>query len=219
VDLISAITTESIQYNGLSEPWDPWLTSVRVLYNSIISYLPDPEDRDILTRIFVDEDRSARALVGRLSSRARDIYGALEDRDPERILAFWGDVSPQDVATLRKVSPSTSVQALDADLFIMHDRSDPFIPYVESRRLAASPDGAGRGCVDCWSVRAYNQRAMPAGSDLFGLRAFVRRILYGRRRARTCRYCGRAIYWRRSPGGSYRPVNGDGSMHVDRNLR
>ena len=87
------------------------------------------------------------------------------------------------------------------------------------RRLAASRDGAGRACVDCWSVRAYNQRAMPAGSDLFGLRAFVRRILYGRRPARTCRYCGRAIYWRRSPGGSYRPVNGDGSRHVDRNLR
>src|SRR3990170_1430872 len=135
VDLISAITTESIQYNGLAEPWDPWLTSVRVLYNSVISYLPDPEDRDILTRIFVDEDPAARSLVSRLSPRARDIYGAFEDRDPERILAFWGDVSPQDVATLREVSPSTSVQALDADLFIMHDRSDPYIPYVESRRL------------------------------------------------------------------------------------
>ena len=143
VDLISAITTESIQYNGLTEPWDPWLTSVRVLYNSIISYLPNEEDRDILTRIFVNEDHSARALVGRLSSRARDIYGALEDRDPERILAFWGDVSPQDVATLRKVSPSTSVQALDADLFIMHDRSDPFIPYVESRRLRDATVGNG----------------------------------------------------------------------------
>jgi len=143
VDLISAITTDTIQYRGHTEPWDPWLTSVRVLYNSIISYLPDPEDRDILTSIFVDEDPSARALVGRLSSRAREIYGALEDRDPERILAFWGDVSPQDVATLRKVSPSTSVQALDADLFIMHDRSDPYIPYVESRRLRDATVGNG----------------------------------------------------------------------------
>ena len=66
VDLISAITTESIQYNGHTEPWDPWLTSVRVLYNSVISYLPDAEDRDILTRIFVDEDPAARSLVGRL---------------------------------------------------------------------------------------------------------------------------------------------------------
>jgi dienelactone hydrolase len=135
VDLVSAITTESIQYDGRSEPWEPWLKSVRVLYNSVISYLPEAEDRDILTRIFVDEDPGASALVGRLSPRARDIYDALRDRDVERILAFWGEVSPQDIATLRAVSPSSAVAALDTDLFILHDRSDPYIPYVESRRL------------------------------------------------------------------------------------
>lgn len=135
VDLVSAITTESIQYNGESEPWEPWLKSVRVLYNSIISYLPEREDRDILTAIFVAEDPSARDRVGQLSPRARDIYDAFEARDAERILAFWGEVSPQDVATLREVSPSSAVAALDTELFIMHDRSDPYIPYVESRRL------------------------------------------------------------------------------------
>jgi len=135
VDLVSAITTQSIQYDGRSEPWEPWLKSVRVLYNSVISYLPEAEDRDILTRIFVDEDPGASALVGRLSPQARDIYDALQDRDVERILAFWGEVSPQDIATLRAVSPSSAVAALDTDLFILHDRSDPYIPYVESRRL------------------------------------------------------------------------------------
>jgi len=135
VDLVSAITTQSIHYNGHTERWDPWLTSIRVLYNSVISYLPDPEDRDILTRIFVDEEETARSRVGRLSPRAREIYDALEDRDVERILDFWGEVSPRDVANLRDVSPSSYVQALDTDLFIMHDRSDPYIPYVESRRL------------------------------------------------------------------------------------
>src|SRR3990170_4326921 len=61
VDLVSAITTQSIHYNGHTERWDPWLTSIRVLYNSVISYLPDPEDRDILTRIFVDEEETARS--------------------------------------------------------------------------------------------------------------------------------------------------------------
>ena len=135
VDLVSAITTQSIHYNGHTERWDPWLTSIRVLYNSVISYLPDPQDRDILTRIFVDEEETARSRVGRLSPRAREIYDALEDRDVERILDFWGEVSPRDVANLRDVSPSSYVQALDTDLFIMHDRSDPYIPYVESRRL------------------------------------------------------------------------------------
>jgi acetyl esterase/lipase len=143
VDLISAITTESIHYDGVSEPWEPWLKSVRVLYNSVISYLPDAEDRDILTRIFVDEEPGARELVGRLSPQGRDIYDAFEAKDADRILAFWGEVSPQDVATLREVSPSSVVAALDTELFIMHDRSDPYIPYVESRRLRDATMGNG----------------------------------------------------------------------------
>jgi acetyl esterase/lipase len=143
VDLVSAITTQSIHYNGQTESWDPWLTSVRVLYRSVISYLPDPEDRDILTRIFVDEDEAARSRIGRLSPRSREIYDALENRDVERILEFWGEVSPRDVANLREVSPSSYVRALDTDLFIMHDRSDPYIPYVESRRLRDATAGNG----------------------------------------------------------------------------
>ena len=143
VDLVSAITTESIQYEGKSERWEPWLKSTRVLYNSVISYLPDRHDREVLTRIFVDEDESARELVAGLSPRARDIYDAFQARDADRILEFWGEVSPQDVRTLRDVSPSSAVQALDTELFIMHDRSDPFIPYVESRRLRDATEGNG----------------------------------------------------------------------------
>lgn len=135
VDLISAITTESISYNGRTEPWDPWLKSVRVLHRSIISYLPDARDRDILTRIFLEDDASATARVSDLSPEARDIYDAFQARDPDRILAFWGRVSPQDVATLREISPSTYASHLQTNLFILHDRSDPYIPYVESRRL------------------------------------------------------------------------------------
>ena len=143
VDLISAITTETISYNGRSEPWDPWLKSVRVLHRSIISYLPDARDRDILTRIFLADDASAVGLVGELSPEAHDIYDAFQARDPDRILAFWGKVSPQDVATLREISPSSYAAHLQTDLFIMHDRSDPYIPYVESRRLRDAVAGNG----------------------------------------------------------------------------
>jgi acetyl esterase/lipase len=135
VDLISAITTESISYNGKSEPWEPWLKSVRVLHRSVISFLPEPADRDILTRIFIDGDSSARRDLPLLSDLGRDVYEAFEAKDADRVLAFWSEVSPQDIATLRDISPSTYVARLDTQLFILTDRSDPYIPYVESRRL------------------------------------------------------------------------------------
>lgn len=144
VDLISAITTHSISYSGQSEPWEPWLKSVRVLHRSIISYLPDAGDRRILTRIFLDEDPAARQEIDRLTPQGRQIYEAFQARDPDRLLAFWSQVSPQDISTLRRISPSSCVAELETRTFILTDRSDPYIPYVESRRLrdALSQNGA-----------------------------------------------------------------------------
>lgn len=135
VDLVNAITTESISYNGESEPWEPRVRTVRVLHRSLISFLPETSDRDILTRILVDGDSSAEKDVPLLSDLGRDVYDAFREKDTERVLAFWSEMSPQDVSNLRNISPSTTIASFNTDLFIMTDRSDPYIPYVESRRL------------------------------------------------------------------------------------
>ena len=135
VDLVTAITTESISYNGESEPWEPRVRTVRVLHRSLISFLPETSDRDILTRILVDGDSSAEKDVPLLSDLGRDVYDAFREKDTERVLAFWSEMSPQDVSNLRNISPSTTIASFNTDLFIMTDRSDPYIPYVESRRL------------------------------------------------------------------------------------
>ena len=43
------------------------------------------------------------------------------------------------------ISPSHNLSALRADLYLMHDRSDSYIPFTESRRLAANaPPGTLR---------------------------------------------------------------------------
>jgi hypothetical protein len=44
---------------------------------------------------------------------------------------------PEGVAELDYLSPKTSIDGVKAELFIIHDRADPFIPYTESRRLEA----------------------------------------------------------------------------------
>jgi acetyl esterase/lipase len=143
VDLVNAITTESISYKGESEPWQPWAKTTRILHRSLISFLPEASDRDTLTRILVDGQSAADEELASLSELGRDIHDAFQTRDTDRVLAFWSEVSPQDVSNLRNISPSTSVSGLQTDLFILTDRSDPYIPYVESRRLrdAASENG------------------------------------------------------------------------------
>jgi hypothetical protein len=42
---------------------------------------------------------------------------------------------PTAVAELDYLSPRTSIANVKAELFILHDRGDPFIPYTETRKL------------------------------------------------------------------------------------
>lgn len=143
VDLISAVTTEEIYYGDETIDWEPRIKSVRVLHSSIISYLEDERDRDILKRVFIDEDESAKDEIGDLTDDGLNIYEAFRDKDADRIIAFWSDVSPQDIDTLREISPSEYVANLHTELFIMTDKSDPYVPYVESRRLRDAVSGNG----------------------------------------------------------------------------
>ena len=143
VDLVSAVTTEEIYYGDQTIAWEPRIKSVRVLHSSVISYLSDERDRDILTRIFVREEEGARDEIGDLTDKGADIYRAFETKDADRILAFWSEMSSQDIDTLREISPSTYVANIHTDLFIMTDRSDPYVPYVESRRLRDAVSGNG----------------------------------------------------------------------------
>jgi acetyl esterase/lipase len=136
MDVIAAVSTETITYNGRREDWHPDDKAVSVLRRSLIHYIDDPGDRDILTRIFLEDDESARQELGELSARSRPIFEVLDNRDPDRVQELLAQLWPQDIATLRRLSPSASIDGLRAELFIVHDRHDKFIPYAESRRLA-----------------------------------------------------------------------------------
>jgi acetyl esterase/lipase len=135
-DVIAAVTSETIIDNGRREEWHPDVKTVQVLRRSLIYYVDDPNDHDILTRIFLEDDQSARQEVDELSPRARIIFELLDNHDPDRAQELLGQLWPEDVATLRRLSPSASIGGLHTELFIVHDRHDKFIPYVESRRLA-----------------------------------------------------------------------------------
>jgi len=140
-DVIAAVTSETITYNGQREDWHPDDKTVRVLRRSLIHYVDDAGDRDILTRVFLEDDQSARQEVGELSPRSRVIFDVLDNRDPERAQELLAQLWPEDVAILRRLSPSASMDDLQAELFIVHDRQDKFIPYAESRRLAEAARG------------------------------------------------------------------------------
>jgi hypothetical protein len=51
------------------------------------------------------------------------------------VQALIDRLPPDAVAELDYLSPKTSIHNVKAELFIIHDKADPFIPYTETRKL------------------------------------------------------------------------------------
>jgi len=135
-DVIAAATTETITNNGHQSRWHPDDKTLRVLRRSLIYYADSGRDQDILTRIFLEDDDSARQELGALSPRSRAIFAILDNHDPARSAELFAALPPDEQAILRRLSPSASLDGLRTELIVIHDRHDRYIPYVESRRLA-----------------------------------------------------------------------------------
>ena len=170
-DFFQQIASNSRFYNGQTEPWAVNDLTRRVFANEIIAAVPDPAERELLTRHFItgvgaaatgqategegesggksgaasgDATVSEAELPG-LSEQAAISRRLLEGTTPEEAEDLI-DRMPADFRQgLQEISPSFHLGEVRARLLIMHDVSDPLIPVGESRRLVRSlKDQAGR---------------------------------------------------------------------------
>jgi dienelactone hydrolase len=130
-----AIATHRIAYKGVDEEWTPKPHAERVVAYQLIDRLEDPRDRDLLTRTFIDDEPPPQEELATLSPVARNSYDFLANRDPSAVTELSRRLPPDAIADFDYLSPKTSIDRVKADLFILHDRADPFVPYTESRRL------------------------------------------------------------------------------------
>lgn len=108
---LASIGTRSIVAEGRVVPWEP--------HEDVAGHF-----RGIL------ENKGAAGLLGILEAATRD--------EAERLLSA---APPAEVAELRRYSPAEHLGTVAARLFILHDRGDRFVPYVESVRLErAAPE-------------------------------------------------------------------------------
>ena len=135
-DLIISVVTKSRSYGGQAEPWDPDKLSVEVATAHLIEAVPDPGERGLLTRVFVDKTEPAVTDLSSLSPDGRAVYRLLSGPSPEEAGPLLEGLAPSSLEKLRLLSPSTQIDKLKARMLIMHDREDDLVPSEESRRLA-----------------------------------------------------------------------------------
>ena len=154
LDVLTAVGPREFEYNGMVEEWDLDEHVVEVMALQLIIELEDANDRAVLCKAFVDEwdwdlcDTTFPDLrpagpddIATLTPEGRIAYNVLSSPTIEDARDLVPQLPPSLLERLAALSPNRGVERLQAELYIIHDRGDKFVPYVESRRLRDALEG------------------------------------------------------------------------------
>lgn len=114
--LAASVLSQSFRGPDGVEAWDPARISERAVLNTLLAAL----------------DEAGRA--------AFDALGEAPTIDQAE--AFLAGLGPAPRGNLEGISPSSHIEGLLAPLYLLHDRADAFVPWVESEALAAAHEPA-----------------------------------------------------------------------------
>jgi hypothetical protein len=137
-----ALTEQVVGRRYGQTEWQPHDLTRYVFRKQLIDALPDAAERERLAAAYLADgghgDQAARAALGPLGPEARQLVALFESDDPALVRALPPTVTDR----LRALSPIQAADRLRARAYLLHDRSDPLVPYVHSLELArALPPG------------------------------------------------------------------------------
>jgi dienelactone hydrolase len=140
-DVLRSVTTGVISYDGVEESWTPDEHTVDVMDEQVINRLSDVRDRDLLMDALVNDQPQAARALWQLSPEGRAAFNLLTNRDPAQVDALLAKLPVSTRQALDDLSLNGKLQGLKCETFILHDTSDHFVPYTESRRLRDALQG------------------------------------------------------------------------------
>ncbi len=137
-ELLLAVGSRSIEVSGEERPWQPHPLTLEVLATQLVDTLPAPVDRALLARAFLQRQPVDEAEWASLTPAGRDARQLLEGVSREEARAIVARLPEATRSRLAAISPSSFLPGLRARLYLMHDTGDSYIPFSETRLLAAS---------------------------------------------------------------------------------
>jgi len=127
--------------DGHYQPWQPisapFDVPEYVLAHAVASTLPPDQSSLILGAFSQGGAPLGPSDLATLSPAARAAYHLLLGDEPTQVAANIAALSPAMRTLLRQVSPSAFVSQIHAPIYLLHDRSDQYVPFTESRDFAA----------------------------------------------------------------------------------
>jgi acetyl esterase/lipase len=137
--LLQTIGRRELTENGETQPWHPVYYPLQVLANTIAPLLPG-NDGQMLANAFAPNgsESLSPAQIARLAPSSAAAYHLLAGDEPGLVDANLAALSPEVRALLSSLSPSRVINQIHAPIYLLHDRSDQFVPVSESLEFAAA---------------------------------------------------------------------------------
>ncbi len=141
------VNSRSFSFDGIEQPWQPEGMVEEIYARHVIASLGNASERELLEKKFVwkEAQEFSKEL---LSEDAKEVYEVLSRTDISKLDKVIQDFPAGYKSKMEKLSPKKSMGNLKAKVFVLHDRNDTYIPFVESRRFfEALPESVRSGSI------------------------------------------------------------------------
>jgi acetyl esterase/lipase len=174
----------ALDVDGALQAWKPNEVPECVLAHAIGDTLPASE-ATALANAFQKETFTPMTAgqLAQLSAPARAAYHLLAGDQPQQVEANLAALSPAMRDRLDQLSPRTYYAQVAAPIYLLHDRTDQYVPFTESRDFDAALTAAGQthdyaefGIFQHVYVK-YSQGLGPVLHDSWGLFIIMTELL------------------------------------------
>jgi len=139
--LLGTVGRRAQDVAGQTQPWQPIPTDLYVLARTVSSLLSS-SDQQLLRKAFPLAATLAPPLSAQqqaqLSPDAAAYYHLLEGNEPGRVNRNLAALSPPMKALLTQLSPLSVLGQIRARIHLLHDRTDPSIPFTQAQEFAVA---------------------------------------------------------------------------------
>lgn len=128
----------ALNVNGQTQPWHPQYVPVEVLANVIAPLLPSNEASRLINALTPGGAPLTTDELTQFSPDTVAMYHLLNGDEPGQADANITALSAPIHALLDQLSPSRVVGQIRAPIYLLHDRSDEYVPFTESRDFDAA---------------------------------------------------------------------------------
>ncbi len=128
----------ALDVDGKLQPWSPQYVPIQVLSDVIEPLLPSFEGPRLVSALAPGGTPFTPDELATFSTDTLAVYHLLRGDEPGQVDANIAALSAPIHALLDQLSPSRVIGQINAPIYLLHDRSDQFVPFTQTRDFAAA---------------------------------------------------------------------------------